>query len=219
MKTSSSARLRHAVMLALWVAGSALMPRDASADAKLVPATVCQPLVQISQSSQENPDDVLERITNIRYSYNGRVLNQSATKRLGVVCPVLRDNLARRLDWIRVIYSDGFPDVGGPSEDRHEVLECEVRAANGLATVASDREPANTQASASNPNPFDVPGLAAGTGSGHFQFWGLDEVESNDNVDNPLSVYNVSHYTLICLIPPRFGNEFSWIAGIMISEP
>jgi hypothetical protein len=208
-----SIQLRHAVVLAFCVACSVLATREASADAKLVPATVCQPLNQISQSTQENPDAVLARLTNIRYSYNGRVLNQSATDRYSVVCPILRDNLARRLNWIRVLYADQFPDPPMPSPDHREALECEVRAAHGLAEFASDSEPASTL------DGFDVAGPLPGTGSGFFQFHLLDDVQSGADANNPNSIYHFSHYTLVCHIPPRSGNLFSWIAGIMIDEP
>jgi len=46
------------------------------------------------------------------------------------------------------------------------------------------------------------------------------DVGSADDANNPIFVYDFSHYTLVCQIPPRVGhNTFSWIAGIMIDEP
>jgi hypothetical protein len=179
--------LKTLIMMAmLCVAGSTLVAGEAVADdAKLVPATVCQPLVEPTEDTVEDPGDVLERITNIRYDRNGRVLNQSLTRRLGVVCPILRDNTQRRLRWIRVIVVDQFPDPVVPSADKHEVLKCEARAAAGVATVPSDIDPVDTLS-----GEFDSPGLAPGTGSVAWYFR-LDNVNSGD-ASAPLSEFGIS---------------------------
>ena len=44
----SVARLSQCPLVALLVVGSALIASEAGADGKLVPATVCQPLVQVN---------------------------------------------------------------------------------------------------------------------------------------------------------------------------
>ena len=220
----SAARLSQIPQLALLVAGSTLMASEASADGKLVPATVCQPLVQINTNPLAteaailaDQADAVERIANIRYSVNGRVLNQSSTTRFGVVCPIVRDNLKQPLNWIRVLCADNHLDPPMPSADRREVLECEVRVAAGLATGTSDKQRCESN---TKECPFDVP-TGFGTGTGYWQFKELDIVSSADDANNLNNVYRFSHYTLVCQIPPRDGHNgpFSWIAGIMIDEP
>jgi hypothetical protein len=124
------------------------------------------------------------------------------------VCPILRDNTQRRLNYVRVYYVDNHS--GG--EDAH-VLACALRSNNIWGNSELDEQGLDTLVA---PPEHPVDGLE-GIGAGHWTFWEVDQVGGGD-------VNHETSYTLTCLLPPRSGPTqqsplgHSFIGSIVVEE-
>lgn len=164
-------------------------PAFAATDAKILPATICQAWVPMELNSWDA--EVSEMRNSIRYSVNGRIENANLTKSLTVVCPLVRDTVASRLNWLRVYFRDNHP---GDGINENGAVRCRLRANNpqGTGHVAEDFDHSIAGDADSLDGDFEM-GLSAASTDGS--------------------------YTLTCVIPPVFNGVRSSIGSIVIEEP
>lgn len=165
------------------------VPTFAATDSKILPATVCQAWVTMALNTWDA--EVSEMRNSIRYSVNGRIENANLTKPLTVVCPLVRDTVASRLNWLRVFFRDNHP---GDGVNESGAVRCRIRANNpqGTGHVAEDFD----HSIAGNADSLD----------GDFEM-GLNAASADGS------------YTLTCVIPPVFNGVRSSIGSIVIEEP
>jgi hypothetical protein len=184
----------HATSLLLAVIVSAV-PNTARAqtDSKILPATMCQ--VWGPFENNLSSATVSEIRNSIRYTENGRVENWHPTYKIAVVCPLVRDYVDSRLDWLTVTFRDNYPGTGASGRG---ILSCTLRANNreGTAAVASDYEDSEGENgdSPDNDGVFDFEGMT------------LDDAATDGS------------YTLTCAIPPMEHGLRSFIGGIRYQE-
>ena len=130
----------------------------------------------------------------IRYTENGRVENWHPVYKIAVVCPLVRDYVAGRLDSLAVTFRDNYT---GSGSNGRGILECTPLAKPGSTrAVASDyqnSEGANGD-SADDDGVFD------------FEDMTLDDAATDGS------------YTLTCAIPPMYHDVKSFIGGIRYRE-
>jgi len=193
LNVATNARAR-ATILAVMLLGACPAAALAQTDSKILPATVCQVAVPLEDLS---PAVVADLRNSLRYSANGRIENWHPTLPITVVCPLVRDNVGDRLDWLRVTFFDGYP---GPGPNGKGLFACRLRANNrkGTGHVASDYRDSE-----------GVDGMNM-EADGAFDF--EDMTLAGESEDGS--------YTLTCTIPPVWGNGTkSYLGTIRYQEP
>ena len=181
------------LLLSVMVAAFPVAAR-AQTDSKILPATVCQVWGPFENNLSAA---VVSDIRNsIRYTHNGRIENWHPTYKIGVVCPLVRDTVASRLDWLTVTFRDNYPGTGASNRGR---LDCTLLANNreGTAAVASHYEDSEGENgdSPDNDGVFD------------FENMTLDDAATDGS------------YTLFCGIPPTYHGLRSFIGSMRYQEP
>jgi hypothetical protein len=181
----------------------------AGTDKKILPATICQPLLE---TPAPDPDTSLDTLRSIRYDATGRVSNDSTTRRVGVVCPVIRDSTERPLNYLRVYYVDNHAGA-----DEANNLECKLRSNTVWGDKELDMESADAL-SVPPQNPamegIGIPGFGSG-------FWTFKQIQKVGNGD----ITRETSYTMTCLLPPRSAptqqspTGHSYIGAIVAQEP
>ena len=157
------------------------LPQAAQAGRQIIPGTACNVHYSDAQFA-----------SSIRYSINGRVMNDSSSRKLTVVCPVPRLNQANSANWVRVYYDDQN-NLGGAENGR---VECRLRSNNAYGEGTVD---------------FSAKfGSANGTSSGYFHFTGVTAANAYPNYPYI--------YTVACELPRKTGGKFSSIGSIVIDE-
>ncbi|MCB1805476.1 MAG: hypothetical protein KDK04_30675 [Candidatus Competibacteraceae bacterium] len=192
MKHSTGFKFSHIacyVNTAVLVASMLLTTSTASAegsgvsvDKKIFPATVCQ----VWGGDKSFADY-------ISYSQFGQVMNTHPTKKIHIVCPVMREHPDRRVD-IRVYWIDGFIGEGA---NNLGTLSCRLRS----NTVWGD----NSYASVSY-NSAQYSGILH------------NGVESGNWLWQNLYANGESIYTLFCGLPPAINGKYSGIGSFRTAE-
>ena len=168
----------------------------AHADAKVYPGTSCQ--------VWGGHKDFAEYIS---YSQFGAIMNTHPTKRLGVVCPLMRDRPDRLMD-LAVYWTDAYmADDGAKSE-----LRCRFRS-NNIWGI-----PSNISSSVGSDNWGDafIDQNEQGYGTvqrGRFWWNNLNGQQSNGAFD-----HDTSTYTVYCLLPPTYDGKHSSIGSFVTEE-
>ena len=175
LKTSSA--------LALAILTAALAPMQAQAgDKKLLPATVCQPWGTDTQYSNY-----------LQYSQFGRLINTHTTKRLGVVCPIPRDETNSAPSHIRIYVKDASQSSSGNKGK----LKCTLYSTKPYGDGWVDYQTIETGANQ--------------TGSMALTFHNLDNTWNGGQS-------NESGFAAICLIPPKWGPNYSYVGSVAVVE-
>jgi hypothetical protein len=178
----------------LMAMGADVSVARADTDSKILPATMCQ----VWGPFEENLSaaTVADIRNSIRYTENGRVENWHPTYAIGVVCPLVRDNIDKPLDWLTVTFRDNYPGTG---TNGRGILRCWLLANNreGTSQVASDYEDSEgaNGDSPDNDGVFD------------FEHMTLDAAVTDGS------------FTLTCTIPPMSHGAKSFIGSIRYQEP
>lgn len=186
---------QHAKRLALALAGllsctTMAFSSTASAATTVYPGTICQPWGGHSAALQNF----------IEYSQFGMVFNDHATNRLGIVCPIPRNNnlASNPVNWVRVYYTDNHPGAGSAGQ-----LACRLRSNSAFGDSGVDSQ---------------VRSVRAGTtfrGSWFFNQVDLGPGDPDGGVSSGFSDFN---YTLFCRLPPTSNGRRSSIGTIIVND-
>ena len=172
-----------AAALAISALTATLIPAQANAgDKKLIPATVCQPWGTDTQYSNY-----------LQYSQFGRLINTHTTKRLGVVCPIPRDETNGAPSHFRIYIHDGSQSNSG---DKGKV-KCTLYSTKSYGNSWVDWQVIQTG--------------AIQTGSMALTFHNIDNTWNGGSG-------NESGFAALCLLPPKWGNVYSYLGSIAVIE-
>jgi hypothetical protein len=182
---SHDARTLYSMLTVLLVSISVAIPSVVHADRKIFPATICQIWGEYPHFSAY-----------LGYSQFGRVVNHHPTMRIGVVCPIMRDNTEKALNYVNIHIADAYI---GSGIDQNGVLRCELHS-NGQFDAVLGIIGADTDG-------HSLDDIVNGYYSAKWWFYPDDGDVNND-----------SNYTLFCLIPPALNGVYSYINSIIIQE-
>lgn len=163
------------------------LPAHAS-DKKIIPPSTCQ---IASSHSAFAPF--------LRYDPLGRIENHHNSRRITVVCPIVRDNTQAPLNYVRVYFEDSNNLPENSANGDTGVMGCRLRSVDHYGRVQLDTDVDSTN---DDPN-----GVAQGA-------WVLYVDETNNG-----GAFDESMYTLTCYIPPLQNGNASSIGAIVIEEP
>jgi hypothetical protein len=196
VRTNPSSARRYATRLLLAVVVGAVptaAPAQTETDSKILPATMCQVWGPFENNLSQAT--VSEIRNSIRYTENGRVENWHPVYKIAVVCPLVRDYVAGRLDALAVTFRDNYT---GSGSNGRGILECTL--------LANNRE--GTRAVASHYQNSEGPNGDSADDDGVFDFedMTLDDAATDGS------------FTLTCAIPPMYHEVKSFIGGIRYRE-
>ncbi len=160
-------KTQRALFAFVLMLAATFLPADSAeaGDKKVYPASMCH-----SWGGNDPGDDEF-----LLYSQHGRIFNSHATERLGVVCPVPRDETNAALSHLRVYVNDGSNESGSAGQVRCTLMANNVWGNSVVDSAVSE------------------------TGSGQLGTIGMT-FHSPDVTQNGGS-HNESNYTLFCLLP------------------
>ena len=168
----------------------------AHADAKVYPGTACQVWGGHKAFA-----------SSISYSQFGAITNTHPTKRLGVVCPLMRDRPDRLMD-LAVYWTDAYlADDGSKSE-----LTCRFRSNNIWGSQSNISSAANSSNWGDTFLDLNQSGFVT-VQRGRFWWNNLLGTQSDVAFD-----YDTSSYTLYCLLPPVYDGRQSSIGSFVVEE-
>ncbi len=185
---STRSRVAFYALATILTTSSLLAAPIASADKKIIPATICQ-----VWGGDKNLAEYLS------YSQFGKIANTHPSQNIGIVCPIMRDRPDKHMD-VRVYYSDAYWGLGANNVG---LLGCRLRSNNVWGTASFGSTAANSH---------NHPGTVVnGLVSGHWTFYNLPGQTGN-------TYFQESSYTLFCTLPPVHNGKQSLIGSIITNE-